>query len=676
MAPYGGITSVAVKNGIVAVASPAVIPQENGQVVFFNTMGDYLNKVTVGALPDNVSFTPDGTKVLTANEGEPNDDYSLDPEGTISIIDITGGIANLSNAQVITLNFAAFNNQVDALRAQGVRKLTTTRTVAQEFEPEYITYSSDSKKAWATIQENNAIAEIDIVTKTITSVWGLGKKDMSVMGNGFDASDNNGIVAIANWPVKSFFIPDGVGHYSVNNVNYLVTANEGDEKELSALNERTTVSAVTLDPTAFPDGAVLKENHNLGRFRITNLSGDTDGDGDYDEINSVGTRSFTIWNADTRTRVFDSGDAFEQITANDPVYSALFNSDHESNGLKNRSRSKGPEPEGIAVASINEKTYAFISLERIGGVMVYDISDPAQVKFVDYKNNRSTTSYDGDHGPEGITYIKREDSPNNKAYVLVANEISGSVSVYQITPDPKLDQKITFGELAARTVGEAPFTLGATASSTLTITYKTVDTEVTISASQVTLVKGGKVTITAEQAGNASYNKANPVSQTFCVNPAKPTIALSSGNHSALVTLSSSATEGNQWYKDNELMAGETSKTLEVEIPGVYTVRSTIETCMSALSESFEVVITDLEQYAVTESIKLYPNPVEDFLRVRVPMSGAKTIRVFAANGSEQFITTSDQENLEVDVRDFSKGIYMVTVQTQKGLVRGRFVKK
>lgn len=438
MKQYGGITSVAVKDGIVAVASPNADDMANGSVVFFNTDGVFQKQVTVGVLPDNVSFSPDGKKVLTANEGQPNNDYSVDPEGSVSIIDISGGIAGLDQSKVSTLLFTSFNSQETALINAGVRKLKSSSTLSQDFEPEYITTSADSKKAWVTIQENNAIGEIDLETKTITTVWPLGKKDMSAFGSGVDASDNSGVVTIANWPVKAFYLPDGVANYSVGGVQYLVTANEGDEKEYDGLTERTTVGDVILDPTVFPHAAVLKEAHNIGRLRITSLSGDLDHDGDWDELQMPGGRSFTIWNATTHTKAYDSGDDFERYTASEASgVSTIFNADNEEeNKFKSRSRAKGPEPEGITVASINGKYYAFITLERIGGVMVYDITDPNNVKFVDYKNTRDLNAFGGDNGPEGITYIAPDQSPDGKAYVAVANEISGSVSVFEVTPTP------------------------------------------------------------------------------------------------------------------------------------------------------------------------------------------------------------------------------------------------
>lgn len=462
MAPYGGITSIAVKNGIIAAASPNTNPQQNGSVVFFDINGNFLKQVTVGALPDMITFSPDGTKVMTANEGEPNDAYTVDPEGTVSIIDISGGINNLTQSNVTTLNFNAFDSQVAALAATGLRKVRTNNTLSQDLEPEYIAISSDSQKAWVTLQENNAVAEINLASKTVTSIWGLGKKDMSIPGNGFDASDNNGEILIANWPVKAYFLPDGTQAFNMGGTNYLVTANEGDEKDLSGFSERTTVGAgaYTLDPALFPNASILKASYNLGRFRVSNATGNTDGDADFEEIAALGARSFSIFNADTKQIVYDSGDRFERYIA--ASYPLIFNADNESNAVKNRSRAKGPEPEGVTLGTVNGQTYAFITVERTGGVMVYNITDPNNPTFTDYKNSRTTSAYGGDNGPEGITYIDASNTTTGKGYVVIANEISGTLSMYEIAQSPTLATGEVKTEKATFNVFPNPVTKGST----------------------------------------------------------------------------------------------------------------------------------------------------------------------------------------------------------------------
>ncbi|MFN5890417.1 MAG: choice-of-anchor I family protein [Bacteroidota bacterium] len=432
MSTYGGITSVAVNNGLVAVASPNANEQLRGQVVFFDTDGNFINKVEVGFLPDMITFSPDGNKVFTANEGQPNLDYSIDPEGSVSIIDLTAGASKITNSDVKEVSFSSFNNQETALLAQGVRKLYAPSTLAQDFEPEFVTISADNKTAWVTLQENNAIAEIDVEKASVSKIWAMGSKNWSKSTLGFDASDNSGHVLMNKWPVNSFYIPDAINNYTVNGKTYLLTANEGDEKEYTPLNERTTVSAVKLDSATFPNRAQLMESHALGRFRITTLSKDIDNDGDIDEINSVGARSFTIWNPEDGSLVYDNDADFELITAQHPAIGRIFNADNENNTFKTRSRAKGPEPEGATVAEYNGEYFAFIALERTGGVMVYKVTDPKNPIYQDYQNSRSNTLYSGDNGPEGIQFIRPENSPTGKPYVIVANELSGTVAVFEV----------------------------------------------------------------------------------------------------------------------------------------------------------------------------------------------------------------------------------------------------
>ncbi len=432
--PYGNINSVAVKNGIVACAVENSNPQADGFVVFFDTNGNFLKQVSVGAMPDMITFNHSGTKVLTANEGEPNTLYTVDPEGSVSVIDISGGIASLSQLNVTTIGFTSFNSQIAALKASGVRIFGLGATVAQDFEPEYITISDDDSKAWIALQENNAMAVLNLITNTITEIKPLGYKNHNLEGNALDASDNGSTVKIANWNVKGMYMPDAITHYTVGGNTYIITANEGDSREYTGFNELTRLNDVSyvLDPTVFPDASVLKNNANLGRVRVTNATGDTDGDGDFDEIYVYGARSFSIWNATDMTQVYDSGDDLEQITANDPVYGSIFNCSNTNITKKDRSDDKGPEPEGVAVAKIAGKQYAFVSMERVGGMVAYNIDNPSSPQFVQYVNNRGLSGLSGDRGPEGIIFIPQNESPTEKALIVLGNEVSSTTSVYEI----------------------------------------------------------------------------------------------------------------------------------------------------------------------------------------------------------------------------------------------------
>lgn len=454
--PFGGVAnSVAVHDGLVAVAVEAVPKTSPGKVVFFNAALAPLSAVTVGALPDMLTFTHNGRYVLVANEGEPNtyNDFgsetngpSIDPEGSVSIINLRRGAARLNQSDVRTAGFGFFNARAAALRAAGIRIFGPNATVAQDFEPEYIAVSPDDDTAWVTLQENNAIATIDIRRGFVTSVRSLGLKDHSRPGNAFDASDRDGItnspaINIANWPVKGMYLPDAIAAYEADDDIYLVTANEGDARDYPGFREDVRLATRNLDTNVFPYADTLKLNSNLGRLNVSSVDGDKDGDGDLDAIHSYGARSFSIFS--TRGRlVFDSGDAFEILTAALHFSGdVIFNASHDNNTFDARSPSKGPEPEGLAVGKAFGRTRAFVGLERIGGVMVYDISNPSRSHFATYANNRDFTvapslanlATVGDLGPEGIIFIDEDDSPNGQPLVVIGNEISGTTTIYQLS---------------------------------------------------------------------------------------------------------------------------------------------------------------------------------------------------------------------------------------------------
>ncbi len=437
--PYGShANSVAVRHGIVVAAVQAEVKTDPGKAVFFDTSGTFLAQVTVGPQPDMITFTPDGRRILVANEGEPNDAYDLDPEGSVSIIELRRRVSGLTDADVVTAGFAAFN---DARLDRSIRIFGPGATVAQDLEPEHITVSDDSETAWVVLQENNAIAELDLERRRFTRLTGLGFKDHSRAWKGLDAGDrdgpaNAGRINIARWPVLGMYLPDAIVSYKVKGRTYLVTANEGDARDYDGFAEEARVSSLALDPAVFPDAAVLQTNAQLGRLTVTTAGADRNGDGLVDRLLAFGARSFSIWTDDGR-QVFDSGDALEKITA--AALPAFFNSDHVSNtSFDTRSDNKGPEPEGVAVAKISGRWYAFVGLERIGGIVVTDITDPFHPHFVQYVNNRNFTGSPaagtaGDLGPEGLFVISEDDSPTGRPLLVVTNEVSGTTTVFGIS---------------------------------------------------------------------------------------------------------------------------------------------------------------------------------------------------------------------------------------------------
>ncbi|MGF2734192.1 choice-of-anchor I family protein [Marinobacter sp. DUT-1] len=436
--------SVAVDGNLVAVAIEAEVKQDNGKVVFYDaTRLNKLGEVEVGALPDMVTFTRDGQKVLVANEGEPSKGYDRDPEGSVSVIDLTHGI---EKATVRTADFTAFNGREDELRASGVRIFGPDASAARDFEPEYIAVSPDNSEAWVTLQENNAVAVLDIANARIVEVLPLGFKDHSVAGNELDASNKDGVIQLRNWPIKGMYMPDAITAYGANGQAYYLTANEGDARDYDGWTEEFRIKDLQLAPQAFPDHQELQKQENLGRLRVSSASGisngcnpsdlatDVESDCVYNELYSYGARSFTIWNAQG-VPVFDSGSDFERIVAE--ANPEFFNSSNDENGFDDRSDDKGPEPEAVVVGEIDGRSYAFIGLERVGGIMVYDVTDPGQGVFAGYFNNRDftaevTSAAAGDLGPEGLAFIAAQDSPNGQPMLAVGNEVSGTTTLWGI----------------------------------------------------------------------------------------------------------------------------------------------------------------------------------------------------------------------------------------------------
>ncbi len=401
----GNINSVASKNGFLALAVEAETSTDNGKIIVFKTDNltiPYL-EANAGALPDMITFTPDAKYIIAANEGEPNDAYSIDPEGSITLIEV-------ATKAVSQISFNAFNSQEAVLEAQGFRVFGPGANLSADVEPEYIAVASDSKTAFIALQENNGIAKLDIASKTITAIYPLGTKDFSETF--FDVSNRDDRVGNLNtWPVLSYYQPDAIAYFEVAGTGYIISANEGDARDYEGYSEEARGDDLNLDPEAFPNAAELQQEENLGRLKVTTANGDTDGDGDFDEIYGYGGRSFSIWST-TGDLVFDSGNEFTLKT--------LFDFGSYPEG---RSDDKGTEPEAVTTYEEGGNTFAVIGLERSGDVLVYNITDVHNPIFVQRLRNTS---------PEGLLIIPAVDSPNGKTLLVVSNEFpeDGKLNIY------------------------------------------------------------------------------------------------------------------------------------------------------------------------------------------------------------------------------------------------------
>lgn len=382
---FGAINSVAIHGGLAAMAFESSVDRTaNGQVVLFDTasraLASGINQISVGALPDMAIFTPDGSKLLVANEATPTVYGGFDPAGSVSIIDVG------SRSVTATAGFVGVPTAGSGIRSPGM-----------DFEPEYIAVNAAGTQAYVSLQEHNAIGVLDLGTQQFTSVIGLGTKDFSLPGNSIDPSNNDGKIELRAADVKGFYQPDAIAAYDVDGQTYLVRANEGDTREDDGDKER-------LKNTALGGPADLAQ---LNISTIDSSSGD---------LYTFGGRSFSISDANGNL-VFDSGNTLDAEAIARGIYA------------DGRSDDKGVEPEGVELRMIGGRMYAFIGLERTtkAAVAVYDITDPASASFIDM------IVTDGDVAPEGIKGF----SMGGLDYLAIANEVSNTTTVYQLAAVPE-----------------------------------------------------------------------------------------------------------------------------------------------------------------------------------------------------------------------------------------------
>ncbi len=460
LASDGVANSVAIRSdGLGVVAIESTTKTDPGHLVFFDaTAGDAeaarLGEVTVGALPDMVTISSDGSYAVVANEGEPADDFSSDPEGSVGIVALPEALAAPAQSDVRTADFHDFEEGGAKTLPEGVRVFGPQPhgddlPVSRNLEPEYVTV--DGETAYVALQEANAVASVDLATAEVTEIWPLTAKDHGVAGSGLDPSDRDPRDA-STFDIRTFDglkglpLPDGMTSYQAGDETFLVAANEGDAREWGDYVE--SVRAADLAEEGYGpvcEGTLADlslDDADLGRLNVTIEEGFDEALGCYTELYAFGTRSFSIWSTSGEL-VFDSGEDFERITAE--AAPEFFNSNHSESNFEGRSDDKGPEPENLAIGEIAGRTYAFIGFERVGGIIVYDITDPAESAFVTYVNNRdfsfSVEDADdqatalagaGDLGPEGIAFISAADSATGAPLLAVGNEVSGTTTLFEI----------------------------------------------------------------------------------------------------------------------------------------------------------------------------------------------------------------------------------------------------
>ncbi|NLL62819.1 MAG: hypothetical protein GX241_01040 [Ruminococcaceae bacterium] len=426
---YGDVTSVAVSpdGKKLAIAIQEKDYQKNGYVAVFSCSKEdgsitLTNTVEVGIQPDMIVFANNNT-ILTADEGEPRKgNLGTDPKGSVTIVTIN----NDNSLSADIAYFDKFDDKRDDLTAAGVliQKGTMPST---DFEPEYIAVVGNT--AYVALQEANAIAVLDITANKFTAIFPLGFQNYSDdEKTKIDLLDDGNIEIINQPNVYGIRMPDGIDVIEIGGKTYLLTANEGDSRsDWKGLdNEKKNKNS--------PTGNVELAK-KVTWFDPSNWDGL-----DPEKAYIFGGRSFSMYEitANNLKLVYDSGSDFEDKTAEN--YPEYFNASNKNITLDDRSGKKGPEPESVVAGVIGEKTFAFVALERIGGIMVYDITNPENVTFANYINSRDfSADIKGDVSPEGLCFVSAKDSKTGNPMLLAACEVSGTLAVYNCNYKPNYD---------------------------------------------------------------------------------------------------------------------------------------------------------------------------------------------------------------------------------------------
>jgi hypothetical protein len=452
---------------------------DNGAVVIYKAADRSLVTVLqTGVGPKALAFSQDGRFIVTANEGAPAPDYSVDPEGSIGVVDLTPtpvAPATTAPPAITVLDFRAFNvsgvtpipstsreTEVPSdVRFSNRPGVTTQSTRAQDLEPE--TVSTLLNRAYVSLQENNAMATVEFSPPRIEFILGLGTKDFNTDTSKLDASDQDMDDVLVKRPVKGFRQPGGLLAYRSANEILLLSANTGAPRMLPGFNETTRAASLTLDTTVFPPADMLQDNAKLGRLLVSASEGNAPAtttpapgvpqDPDFESILTYGGRSFSI-HVSSGFPVFDSGDDFERITLQQ--LTTNFNSAADANGSGDtRSDDQGPAPKALALGQIEGATFAFIGLSEVGGVMVYALDITLRSgRFLEYKKDRDfnvvavsnpdgngdgapdTNPAVGDLGPTQMVFVPVSAAPTADSLLLVANAVSGTTTIYAVRPVP------------------------------------------------------------------------------------------------------------------------------------------------------------------------------------------------------------------------------------------------
>lgn len=430
------VSAIAARQGVVALTFINNLPQARGKLVLLDTAGQLINQFTVGAYPSFVRFSSDGRYLIVGNEGPPADDYSVDPMGSVSVLQILSANPSvLTQNDVFTIGFKGLDS-TDYHPLLRIYGNDGQQLPSQDIEPEDIALLPGSTKAVVSLQENNGIALIDFGSFSLDTVHGLGWQSHQDSSDGLDGSAQNQRINIRGYKnLFGLYQPKGLAALQQLGKNYILSANQGAYRAYSGYDETQLVKNTALNPSTIPDRSQYIEDSLIGSLRLTKTMGNARNVFIYDSMFTFGTRSWSVWD-DSLNLVWDSGDDLAEWLAQ--AFPNQFNSLANSNqSYKQASPHFGPEAHLVTYGEVDGTPYAFVGLKQMGAVAIYDLSNiqsPQQVSLL-LDRDFSLAASDPQSGDQGITdlsFVPANLSPNGLELLIASHGVSGSLSVYEL----------------------------------------------------------------------------------------------------------------------------------------------------------------------------------------------------------------------------------------------------
>lgn len=446
----------------------------NGRVCLLDYDGNLQYYYETGVQPNMAVFTADSKKLLITNEGEHKSTYTVtDPKGTVTIIDFSRN-SDPTRITPTEVDFSAFTADELIENSILLNKIKNTNVTEEnpdtyipvepqyDLEPESIAVNDAGTTAYVCLQEANAIATLDLTTNEFVDIRSLGFIDYSDETNAIDVVLDKTYSPTTYQYTYGVPMPHSIELIEIEGTTYLLTANEGASRtycyntSTKFISNLTTATLTSNEPKVDANGDPVYDANGeevyptaasvqvLNNTYTAGLEEGVEEDGSDTPHYIFGTRSFSIYEADSMSLLYDSANSLEAKT--NELLPSNFNCTNNMMGKEKGATARGVEPKAVITSAINGRYFAFIALEAIGGVMVYEITDPSTPEYINYINTRDfSTSIKGDVSPGCIALADANSSKNELPTFFVGYDVTATLGSYTITAtDEMQDFKILY----------------------------------------------------------------------------------------------------------------------------------------------------------------------------------------------------------------------------------------